>query len=103
MYVSIETIITAGSLIAALGVIGGMLIAAYRFFKKPEELEEKIEKIRKTHEDDIRKINEEQCLITYGLLSCLKGLQEKGCNGPVTDGINRIEKHLNKQAHDMEE
>ena len=30
MYISIETIITAGSLIAALGVIGGMLIAAYR-------------------------------------------------------------------------
>lgn len=103
MYISIETIITAGSLIAALGVIGGMLIAAYRFFRKPDELERRIEKIRKTHEEDIRKINEEQCLITYGLLACLKGLKEQGCNGPVNDGINRIEKHLNKQAHDMEE
>ena len=98
MYISIETIITAGSLIAALGVIGGMLIAAYRFFRKPDELERRIEKIRKTHEEDIRKI-----LITYGLLACLKGLKEQGCNGPVTDGINKIEKHLNKQAHDMEE
>ena len=103
MYISIETIITAGSLIAALGVIGGMLISAYRFFRKPDELERRIDKIRKTHEEDIRKINEEQCLITYGLLACLKGLKEQGCNGPVTDGINRIEKHLNKQAHDMEE
>ena len=40
MYISIGTIITAGSLIGALGVIGGVLIAAYKFFKKPEELEE---------------------------------------------------------------
>ena len=103
MYISIETIITAGSLIAALGVIGGMLIAAYRFFRKPDELEHRIEKIRKTHEEDIRKINEEQCLVIYGLLACLKGLKEQGCNGPVSEAINKIEKHLNKQAHDMEE
>ncbi len=103
MYISIGTIITAGSLIGALGVIGGVLIAAYKFFRKPAELVDKIQKICETHEEDIRKINEEQCLITYGLLACLKGLKEQGCNGPVTDGINRIEKHLNKQAHDMEE
>ena len=103
MYISIATIITAGSLIGALGVIGGLLIAAYKFFRKPVELESRIENIRKVHEKDIKNINEEQCLITYGLLACLKGLREQGCNGPVTDGINRIEKHLNKQAHDMEE
>ena len=103
MYISIGTIITVGSLLGALGVIGGVLIAAYKFLKKPEELEKKIQKIRATHEEDIRKINEEQCLITYGLLACLKGLKEKGCNGPVTEAINKIEKHLNKQAHDMEE
>ena len=103
MYISIGTIITVGSLIGALGVIGGVLIAAYKFFRKPAELEDKIKKIRETHEEDIRKITEEQCLITYGLLACLKGLKEKGCNGPVTEAINKIEKHLNKQAHDMEE
>ena len=51
MYISIGTIITAGSLIGALGVIGGVLIAAYKFFRKPAELEEKTEKIRKTHEE----------------------------------------------------
>ena len=103
MYISIGAIITVGSLIGALGVIGGVLIAAYNFFRKPAELEQRIENMRKTHEEDIKEINKEQCLITYGLLACLKGLKEQGCNGPVTDGINRIEKHLNKQAHDMEE
>ena len=103
MYISIGTIITLGSLIGAIGVICGAMIAAYKFFKKPAELEQRIEKAEKTHEEDIRKINEEQCLVTYGLLACLKGLKEQGCNGPVTDAINKIEKHLNKQAHDMEE
>lgn len=103
MYIDVETIITAGSLIGALGVIGGILISAYKLFRKPAEIETHVQKLEKAHEEDIRRINEEQCLITYGLLACLKGLKEQGCNGPVTDGINRIEKHLNKQAHDMEE
>ena len=103
MYISVEAIITVASLIGALGVIGGMLISAYKFYKKPAELVKQMQKIRKTHEEDIRKINEEQCLITYGLLACQKGLREQGCNGPVTEAINKIEKHLNKQAHDMEE
>ena len=103
MYIDVETIITAGSLIGALGVIGGMLISAYKLFRKPAEIETNVEKLEKAHEEDIRRINEEQCLITYGLLACLKGLKEQGCNGPVTEAINKIEKHLNKQAHDMEE
>ena len=102
MYVNTEMIITAASLIGALGVIGGMLIALYRFWHKPAELEAEMKELRKTHEEDIHKINEEQCLTTYGLLACLKGLQEQGCNGPVTEAINKIEKHLNQQAHDME-
>ena len=103
MYISIETIITAGSLIGAFGVIGGALIAAYKFYRNPAKLEAQIKKIRETHEEDIQKINGELCLNTYGLLACLKGLKEQGCNGPVTEAINKIEKHLNKQAHDMEE
>lgn len=109
MYINTQTIITAASLIGALGVIGGMLIAAYKFTQKPaalkkkmEEQEEHIKGMKETHDEDIRRINEEQCLITYGLLACLKGLRERGCNGPVTEAINKIEKHLNKQAHDME-
>lgn len=103
MYITAETIMTAAGLIGAIGVLCGVLVSAYRFSKKPEELEAKIKSLSHTHEKDIRKINEEQCLATYGLLACLKGLKEQGCNGPVTEAINKIEKHLNKQAHDMEE
>jgi hypothetical protein len=44
-------------------------------------------------------IKEEQTILVYGVLACLKGLKEQGCNGPVTDAINTIEKHINKLAH----
>ena len=30
-------------------------------------------------------------------LACLKGLAEQDCNGPVHDGIDRMEKYLNKK------
>ena len=49
--------------------------------------------------EDMRSINEEQTLLTYGVLACLKGLKEQGCNGPVSEAINKIEKFLNKKAH----
>lgn len=103
MYVDAGTIVSAAGLIGALAVIAGALIAIYKFSQKPKELQARIERMEKVHEEDIRKINEEQCLNTYGLLACLKGLREQGCNGPVTEAINKIEKHLNKQAHDMED
>ena len=102
MYIDAETIISIAGLMGALAVIAGALIAVYKFSQKPKELERQIESIKRIHDEDIRKINEEQCLNTYGLLACLKGLREQGCNGPVTEAINKIEKHLNKQAHDLE-
>ena len=100
MYIDINTIITVAGGITAAGVIGGLLIALYRFWQRPKEQETEIQALKKTHEEDIKKINDEQCLITYGLLACLKGLKEKGCNGPVTEAINKMEKHLNQQAHE---
>ena len=100
MYIDINTIITVAGGITATGVIGGLLIALYRFWQRPKEQEEEIQELRTAHQEDIKKINDEQCLITYGLLACLKGLKEKGCNGPVTEAINKIEKHLNQQAHE---
>lgn len=42
---------------------------------------------------------QENTLQCYCLLACLRGLAEQGCNGPVHDGINRLEKYLNQKAH----
>ena len=83
-----QIIITIASVITALGVIFGVIFAVYRWYLKQEE-----------QDKDIKAIKEEQTLLTYGVLACLKGLKEQGCDGPVTTAINQIEKYINKQAH----
>ena len=46
-------------------------------------------------------IPKENTLLTYGVLACLKGMAEQGCNGPVREAIDKIEKSLNLRAHDQ--
>jgi len=84
----VEIIITTASVITALGVIFGIL---FGFFKWLME--------RDKNDVEIREIKEEQSILTKGVLACLKGLKEQGCDGPVTVAISEIEDHINKQAH----
>ena len=44
-------------------------------------------------------MKEEQTVLTHGVLACLKGLKEQGCDGPVTEAIEQIEDFINKRAH----
>ena len=74
--------------ITSLGVIFGAIFAAYKWFLKQEK-----------QDTEIKAIKEEQTILVYGVLACLKGLKEQGCNGPVSDAITTIEKHINKLAH----
>ena len=41
--------------------------------------------------------------IAKGTLGSLKGLKEKGCNGPVTEFLDELEDHILEQAHIKEE
>lgn len=92
MYIGTQEIITAGEVVSAVLFILGLIFACYRWYLKQGRYEKEIEKIKS-----------EQCLLTYGILACLKGLKENGCDGPVTEAIDKIEKHLNQQAHSQEE
>jgi hypothetical protein len=92
VYIDANTIITAATLFGAVTAIAGVAFNVYRWYLKQNKQDEEIEKVKN-----------EQCLLTYGILACLKGLSEQGCNGPVTEAINKIEKHINKQAHDQED
>ena len=83
-----EIITTVAGVITALGVIFGVLFAVYKWYLKQEQ-----------QDKDIKAIKEEQFLLTQGVLACLKGLQEQGCDGPVTTAIKQLETHINKQAH----
>lgn len=92
MYVDVNTIIMAGSLLTAVVVIFSVIFAVYKWYLKQNQQDVEIERVKS-----------EQCLLTYGILACLKGLKEQGCNGPVTEAIDKIEKHINKQAHNQED
>ena len=84
-----QTIITAAAVIGALAAIFKYYNRGYDFVKRQEKQDE-----------IIKNMQSEQALLTYGLLTCLKGLHELGANGPVTEAINRFEKHLNEKAHE---
>jgi len=83
-----QIIITIASVITALGVIFGAVFAFHNWLLKREK-----------NDKDNKSIKEEQSILTKGVLACLKGLKEQGCNGPVTEAIEDIEEYVNKQAH----
>lgn len=124
MYVDAQTIITAGAVLTALI---GFVTLGWKLFKwinhqKEQDQEitnikvqhakdiadlktqhaKDIADVRAMHHKDTEGIQEEQTLVVYGLLACLKGLAEQGCDGPVSEAIDRIEKHINKKAHGQE-
>lgn len=99
MYIDAQSIITAGALTTAMGTIVALIVKIVKWYARQNKQDEDIKALAKRHSDDMTSTKEELTLITYGLLACLKGLKEQGCNGPVTEAINKIEKHLNKEAH----
>ena len=94
-----QSIITAAAVVGAAIALFTYFSKIVRWVDKQKEQDEDIEEIRKHHEEDMAIIKEEQTLIVFGVLACLKGLSEQGCNGPVTEAISRFEKHLNEKAH----
>ena len=90
--ISADMLIELAALLTALGVIGGVALWCHRFVLRNKRQDEAIAAIRN-----------EQTLICYGVLACLKGLNEKGCNGPVTAALDNLENHMNQAAHDVED
>ena len=84
-----QTLVGIAGGVAALIALLGYLFKGYAFVQR-----------QKKQDELIQAVQTEQQLLTYGVLACLKGLKEQGCNGPVTEAINKIEAHLNEAAHD---
>ncbi|MBR3474230.1 MAG: branched-chain amino acid ABC transporter permease [Oscillospiraceae bacterium] len=74
--------------VAALIALLGYLFKGYEFVQR-----------QKKQDELLKATQAELALLTVGVLACLKGLKEQGCNGPVTEAISRIEAHLLAQAH----
>ena len=88
MYIDIEAINSIAKLIGSVGVIAGVLIGLYKFIER-DRRQSKL----------IKDIQAEQTLLCYGIRACLQGLVEQGCDGPVHDALDKLDKHLNKAAH----
>lgn len=83
-----DVLLLIAELFGAIAVISGAVFTLYRWI------------LRQNRQDaDIKALKNEQTVICYGVLAALKGLSEQGCNGPVTAAIDKLEKHLNIQAH----
>lgn len=93
-----EVVITWQTIITAAAVLGAAtaVIAYFANFAKAVRWVDR----QKKQDKELAAIKEEQTILTYGVLACLKGLKEQGCNGPVTEAIDKIEKHLNQKAHE---
>lgn len=98
-----QTIITAGAVATALTVITTLLVKIIRWVDAQKKQGHDIQELSDRHDTDNSTIQEELQLLTWGVLACLKGLKEQGCNGPVTEAIQRIEKEINAKAHHREE
>lgn len=110
--ITLQGIITLGSVVTAVILLVERFAKGVRWFDKQDKQTTDIEELKQQHNADVKalkdelaadmhSINEEQTLLTYGILACLKGLREQGCNGPVTEAINKIDKYLNQKAHDQ--
>lgn len=82
-------ILQTAAVLTALGGIGGVAVWCIKFVDRQRRQDRELSDIRK-----------EQILICYGVLACLKGLKEQGCNGPVTAALDKLERHLNQAAHE---
>lgn len=88
MYIDADFIIKAASLLGAIGALVAAIVSVY-----------KVVEINRRQSEFINAIQKEQQIICYGLRGALQGLVEQGCNGPCRDALERLDKHLNKNAH----
>ncbi len=94
-----QTLITVSAIIGAVIAIATNFSKIVRWVDRQKKQDEDIKTLKKHHDEDMASANEEMTLLVYGVLACLKGLKEQGCNGPVTEAINKLEKHVNQKAH----
>jgi hypothetical protein len=83
-------ILLLAEIISALTVISGLIFGIFKFIENNKKQNTEIKK-------------NEQTLTMYALRACLDGLKQQGCNGRVTEAINKIDKYLNQSAHSADD
>lgn len=88
MIITTSSIITLASLVTAIGAIFAVIFKVHKWFLNQEQ-----------QDKEIKNLKEEQRIICTGVLACLDGLEQLGCNHSVPKAKATLEEHINKQAH----
>jgi len=92
MYISTNTIVTVASVITALVVIFSALFAVHKWYLRQEK-----------QDKDITGLKEELTLLCYCMGASLDGLIQLGANHTVPAAKDRLDKYINKKAHEQED
>ncbi len=92
MYITSEKIIAAAALISAVAFIMGTIFTIYRWYLKQEK-----------QDKDIASMKEEMTLICFCTSATLDGLQQLGANHTVPLAKEKLDKYINKKAHEQED
>ncbi len=93
-----QDIITFAAVAAAVLALFGYYNKIHDWIRHQEEQDKRMDRI----ERDAQSVQKELALIVYGLSACLDGLSQLGANHTVPDAKDRLDKHINKQAHGQE-
>lgn len=99
MTITLESIIYLAKVIGALGVIFGVIIGFVKWLSKNEKQSTDIQELHDQHNADIKRVQEELCVVNYAVLASLDALIQNGYNGMVTEAREKLQKHINKNAH----
>lgn len=67
--------------------------------KFDDQFEKLQEEIQTNIDSNFHQIQKELCLLSYCVGATLDGLKQLNCNGKVSEAKEKMDKHLNQQAH----
>lgn len=107
-----DNIIAMGALLGACGAIITAVFKLVRWFDRQrtqdadikaqgveiQALREALE--HRAKDDELQAVKDELQVLCFSMLACLDGLKQLGANGNVTKAHDKLDKHLNKKAHE---
>lgn len=84
-----QNIISIAALLGALGSMLAIVLKVHKWYLRQEE-----------QDKDIKKNKDELRIVCKGVMACLDGLEQLGCNHSVPKAKEELHEHINKQAHD---
>ena len=94
-----QTIITTAAVIAAAIAIVGYYNKVYSWVKHQEEQDKRMDKIERADATESKELT----LIVHALSACLDGMGQLGANHTVPIAKDKLDKYINKQAHQQED